>query len=217
MKVLLDQNILWNSVISETKAMKKTLMWGDRAFSCEVLGCMEREISSDKISQQIPFIIGLFEEHRRTAQLVFYTSVELAMERVRQKTPYEGYLGVNILERIRFQRAKSPVERTIVFSGLGDSIGVAEEDQMQFFEGIKNPRFQKIVKHLGSSHIDDAFHLWTAETNNLNVFLTLDFRFKNVCRNQTKQIASPVCVMSPSELAAQLGVMPISVDELLSE
>lgn len=42
--------------------------------------------------------------------------------------------------------------------------------------------FRTICRHVDSVHFPDAFHLWTAEENELDVFLTFDTTFRNATK-----------------------------------
>jgi predicted nucleic acid-binding protein len=55
------------------------------------------------------------------------------------------------------------------------------EFEIASLQSIKH--FQKLLSKINETHYADAFHLWTAERNNLDFFLTLDKKFINVIRN----------------------------------
>ena len=48
----------------------------------------------------------------------------------------------------------------------------------------KTPVFQKLCRGIDETHYPDALHLWTAEENGLDAFLTLDKKFRNVVERQ---------------------------------
>lgn len=60
--------------------------------------------------------------------------------------------------------------------------------------------FKSICKYLDTVHYPDALHLWTAEENGLDVFLTNDGKFKRAMAS----IRIPLLcrIMSPSDLVA---------------
>lgn len=75
-------------------------------------------------------------------------------------------------------------------------------------------RFRQLCTAVGDEHYRDAFHLWTAETNNLDYFLTMDRRFINVL-TQTAQIPLTTIPISPNNLVKKLGItelIPIPLD-----
>ena len=56
-------------------------------------------------------------------------------------------------------------------------------------------RFTELCANLDETHYPDALHLWTAEVNNLNFFLTADKKFINAM-TETSQVAlttRPIC------------------------
>jgi|SRR5579862_2650217 len=57
-------------------------------------------------------------------------------------------------------------------------------------------RFRELCDNLDETHYPDALHLWTAEVNNLNFFLTADKKFINAM-TETNQVAlttRPICL-----------------------
>lgn len=77
-------------------------------------------------------------------------------------------------------------------------------------------RFREICSGLNPGMYPDAFHLWTAETNNLDYFLTTDRKFINALTKSKKLplLTKPIC---PRVLLNEMGVfdldpMPIQDD-----
>ena len=85
----------------------------------------------------------------------------------------------------------------------------------KFIEGMRsNPRyslspyeerclrnahiFKSLCRGIDESHYPDALHLWTAEENSLDVFLTLDRKFRNVVERQDANLKCRV--LYPSEI-----------------
>jgi hypothetical protein len=69
--------------------------------------------------------------------------------------------------------------------------------------------FQAICKKFDSNeHLPDVFHLWTAERNQLDVFLTLDKKFSKMLGiNENKNMPPIVTkVLTPVELLHELGI-----------
>jgi predicted nucleic acid-binding protein len=58
--------------------------------------------------------------------------------------------------------------------------------------------FKAICQGIDRAHYPDALHLWTAEENNLDVFLTTDRRFRNVIDRQNIELHCHI--MFPNEL-----------------
>jgi hypothetical protein len=62
--------------------------------------------------------------------------------------------------------------------------------------------FKDMCYGIDKKHYPDALHLWTAEENNLDVFLTIEKRFRNVMHRQ--KIKLNCRIMFPSELVFSL-------------
>ena len=101
--------------------------------------------------------------------------------------------------------------------GTSESIGMTREEQMELFRSIQHPRFLEIKQAVGEAHIGDVYHLWTAEVASLDVFLTVDRRFRNAVDSQKARINSPVLTMTPKELCDNLGLAPTDIEKLAAE
>ncbi|MEE9584678.1 MAG: hypothetical protein V3W51_04275 [Candidatus Brocadiales bacterium] len=97
---------------------------------------------------------------------------------------------------------------------LGVSVDDPKDAQFEFLRSIRNDQFLELQKMVGAyqgknkqnkNQLLDAFHLWCAEHNKCDFFLTLDFKLIRVLRNNRKH-ALLVEVVKPSELLGKLGV-----------
>lgn len=66
-------------------------------------------------------------------------------------------------------------------------------------------RFSELCKGLSEKQYPDAFHLWTAEVNGADFFLTIDKKFIHVM-TETNRVDLPCPPLSPSQLLNQLGI-----------
>ncbi len=217
MKVLIDRNIERNAVTHKTVLVSRTIRWGPHNHTVEVA---ERAYfppgETERFrTEQLPYLATVCRFPRKL-QLQFFSSDELLMEAVRQAGPSEGYLGINLFRDVTVTSVRCPAQRLIVFGSSG-SIGITEEEQMDFFLAIEHPRFLQIRNAVGDAHIDDAFHLWTAEEAALEVFLTMDQRFWRVVNQKKKIINSAVLVMTPKELCEHLGAQPTDIEQLVAD
>jgi hypothetical protein len=64
-------------------------------------------------------------------------------------------------------------------------------------------RLRTLCKNLAEEHFPDAFHLWTAEVNELDYFLTADKRFINAL-TKTSRVALVARPISPSDFVEEL-------------
>jgi len=217
MKVLIDRNIEINAITHKTKLTQQVLRWGPHNQIVEVLQRAHFPPRADESfrKEQIPYLITLCAFAKK-GKLQFFTSDELRMEKLRPKRRCEGYLGVNLLQDVAVHSVRCPVKRLILFAPTGN-VGVTEDEQMEFFRSIRDPRFLKIRNVMGDAHIDDAFHLWTAEEARLDALLTMDQRFWRVVNQKKKMIGSTIPVVTPKKLGEHLNAKPTNIEKLAAE
>jgi hypothetical protein len=217
MKILIDRNIERLSVTHLTELMRRTVKWGPCTSNIDVAQRAYRPPRDDEkfFREELPYFASLCNSARES-KVEFFTSFELLMEASRQKGPSQGHLGTDLLQGIPMKRVQCPVQRSVMFGGTA-SFGITETEQMEFFRSLRHPRFLEIAKAIGDAHIDDAFHLWTAEEASLDVFLTLDKRFRNVVHGQMQNVRSSVLVSTPKELSERLGLKPTDIERLAAE
>jgi hypothetical protein len=107
--------------------------------------------------------------------------------------------------RAPYEMVDAPIKYYRVLIGMGID---SKEMQIKFLSGIKNKRFIELQKMTGAyqgkheinrSQLLDAFHIWCAEHNKCDFFLTLDFKLLKVIRKNMK--TEPIVhVVRPSEL-----------------
>lgn len=111
-----------------------------------------------------------------------------------------------------FEMVDSPIEHERILLGCG--VDDPKDDQFEFMRSIRNDRFHELQKMVGAyqgknkpnrNQLLDAFHLWCAEHNKCDFFLTLDFKLIRVLRNNRKRVLG-VEVVKPSELLGKLRV-----------
>jgi hypothetical protein len=69
-------------------------------------------------------------------------------------------------------------------------------------------RFREICSALQETHYPDAFHLWTAEVNNLDYFMLIDKAFVNAI-TKTSRISPRTKLMAPIDLVRDLGIVQL--------
>ena len=106
----------------------------------------------------------------------------------------------------------APVEYSRVLGGLGFDGGA---EQLRFLSALSSLRFLELQKATGAYQGDkprnrnqllDAFHLWCAEHNGCEFFLTMDFKLIRVF--SSSRTISPVRLVKPSELLRQFEEGP---------
>lgn len=209
MKILIDRNVEIRAVTHVTEIVPQTITWGPHRLTVAMAKRLHRPPREDEtfVVEQLPFLAALCET-AKTGVVLFYTSFELVMEASRQRGRSAGYMGVDMLRDAPMQSVRPPVARSLFIASRG-SVGLSEEEQMDFFRSIQDPRFRQIREAVGEAHIDDAFHLWTAEVGGLDALLTMDKRFLRVTEQRAKDVGSPVVVASPSQLCQRLELEPV--------
>lgn len=180
--------------------------------------CLKRKDKTPRVDEtdrilNIPYLASLCQAAEQ-GNIEFYSSFELAMERLRQRGPDDGYLGLDLMRNISLKDAESPITRTIVIDGFGRNFGITEEEQMTFFKKIQDPEFQNIAKHFSHNQIDDAYHLWTAEKNKLDIFLTMDSKFVNSAKQEQRHLNMNAKAMLPADLCKSLNLRPLNLEDL---
>lgn len=218
MKILIDRNIAINSITHKTVLVPQTINWGDIQQTIEVAQRKHFPPRKDEKFrlEQLPYLATLCLLAKQ-GKIDFLSAFELLMENMRQKGRDEGYLGLNLLRGVKIGSVKSPIDRNIIINSFAENFGTTESEQMAFFSSITHHRFLKIRQLVGDKHMDDAFHLWTAEENDLNGFLTMDHKFWKVVNQKKRKIEPKAAVFTPLELCKILKAQPTDIEKLAAE
>ena len=202
------------AITHDTEMVPRQTTWGPHNLTLTTAGRVHRPPREDEkfVQEELPYFATLCNS-ARLGKFEFFSSFEILMEASRQKGRSEGYLGIDLLRGVPIKHVPSPIQRSIVI-GTTESIGMTREEQMEFFRSIEHPRFLEIKQAVGEAHIGDVYHLWTAEVASLDVFLTVDKRFRNAVDSQKARINSPVWTMTPRELCEYLGLQPTDIEKL---
>ncbi len=215
MKILIDRCVERLAVTHVTELVPQRLKWGAHDVLIDVARRAYRPVNGTFFIEELPYLVSLCNLARQR-RVDFFTSFELLMEASRQQCSPQGCLGMDLLRGVPMKKVQCPVQRSIVFGGTA-SAGVTKDDQMEFFRSIQDPRFLQISKATGDAHINDAFHLWTAESAGLDTFLTMDKRFWNVVHNQERNIKTDVLVLTPKQLSERLGLQSTDIERLAAD
>jgi len=217
MKILIDTNILRRAVTHVTEMIPQTVKWGPHDVTRNVAQRTPRppRIDENDIREDLACLATLCTSARE-GRLEFFTAFELQMEELRQEYPHEGYLGINLFRGVPLKTVPCPIQRSIVI-GSAASASITKKEQRDFFRSIQNPRFLEINNATDKAHIADVFHLWTAEEASLDVFLTMDYRFRNVVNQKNKIVKSRTAVMTPKELCEHLRLESSDIEKLAAD
>lgn len=218
LKILVDRNIEREAITHRTVMRETALKWGPNDITIHV---MDRERFAPRAdehfrNEQLPYLATVGNLARESS-LALFTSFELNMERMRQRGERDGWAGFSLFHSVQLGHVDPPVNRAIVISGIGPSHGLTDAEQNEFFRSIKDRRFLEMRRLLQDHHIDDAFHLWTAEHSKLDMLLTCDKRFWNAFNNAASKLKSEVKVVTPKQLCEQLGEGPTDIDALAAK
>jgi len=105
------------------------------------------------------------------------------------------------------------IEAPIKYSRITGGFGYGWKDlQYEFLKKIKNKRFRQLQKATGAyqgskrlnqNQLLDAFHLWCAEYNKCDFFLTLDFKLIKMMK-KAKLPLNNLTLVRPSELLKEI-------------
>ena len=228
-KVLMDNCIVSISDTMREVFKEKKLDWGDSIQKVEILGYKrkplpdENEIWRRNQIECLPTIGRLAREKI----ISLYTYSELQFEGWKRGRSFN--IG-NILSNVEINKVYADVERSYFSSmEIGNDIKteqliefckflltedieklakqLAEYDYPNFLldnlRGVQ--RFRDLCKGLYEKQFPDAFHLWTAEANGIEFFLTIDRKFIHVM-TKIKKISLPCRPLSPCELLQMLRI-----------
>ncbi len=229
MKVLIDHSVRQHGIVGEHGFVSAQGTLGDQTYLYLQSQTRHRPQRADWLQPEIetlPDVAQLIRDGRLKA----FTTNELYAEAFRvQNFPPPDYIdifeGCSIARLpAPFERSKFGVSGE-QFMNKEDVIAYCksvfltptQERIEKFIEGMQcNPRydlspfeerclrnatvFQNLCRGIDESHYPDALHLWTAEENALDAFLTLDRKFRNVVERQG--INFRCRIMYPTELLA---------------
>lgn len=231
LRVLLDTTVLRHTATMVSVLKEHTLRVGSTETTYNVLG-MQR--NTDHISrggwlknqvEALPTIMKI----ARQGNILIFSYIELDFETMRGSFDLRGGKG-DILKDVKIEDIPSAVDRSkfqqtadffekenlIKFCKFLLEVDVKEfEKRRDWFLSrfteferqnlVSLSRFKDLCSALDETHYPDAFHLWTAEVNGLDFFLTADRKFINVMNttSRTQLKAKPI---APADLLDYLGI-----------
>jgi hypothetical protein len=105
----------------------------------------------------------------------------------------------------------APIKYERIIMGLGFDLKKA---QYEFMKDIPNKRFLQLQKEIGAyqgknktnhNQLLDAYHIWCAEHNQCDFFLTLDFKLIKIV-NKSKSASIKPILVTPSELLDKINL-----------
>jgi len=225
-RVFVDNCILSHSEILESAKLTK---YNDEGkMKVEWLGYIPKELPHDTepwLSEQIEWLPTIAKKSE-LKNIQLYSYPELRNESWHRSVINKiGFIFADIeimevdsaIERSYFQQSDLDLHlkktRIIDFyksllnfdpSKADFSLPVFKRLPPDMVNNLKNiDRFKTICKGVSDNQLLDAFHLWSAETNDMDYFLTVDRKFIRVM-TQSKSIDLPCLPISPSQLMEKL-------------
>ncbi|MHB8502621.1 MAG: hypothetical protein ACYDHE_16985 [Candidatus Acidiferrales bacterium] len=128
-------------------------------------------------------------------RLIPYQNDEIRIGRLHRRHPGLRGTEFGVFSGITCEHAQAPIVRGFTITPAY-SRQRATEDGNNFLANIHHPRFLELKKATGGNHCADLYHLWEAEHNALDCFITLDVRFINAVTNP-KPLKTSVKVGTP--------------------
>jgi len=206
-KVFLDTNIYKFSAtqLPRLRPRQQTITWGDIVQEVTVHDFIEvdpnEKIQNQELKKEAELLPELAELGKEGA-LRYCIQVEALLEiwGIPNMDSRSGKFYGAAVEQV-----EAPVKYgRVVLGGNQD----AKEIQFNFLSGLKHTRFTELQKLTGAyqgpgklnrNQLLDAFHIWCAEHNECDFFLTLDFKLIKMVVNNRSYI-STVKLVRPSEL-----------------
>lgn len=133
----------------------------------------------------------------RAGDVELYDSDETLAEFLKFRPAGFGLRKFDVFDGVTIKHARAPIARVFKIDSTYTRKG-ARESWHAFLAQITNGRFLTLLKHTGGAHAADLYHVWEAEHNGLDAFITLDVRFVNAVM-KPKPLNSPVRVVTPSK------------------
>jgi len=183
-KALLDTNIWPSTVTHNWIPFPQTLTWGSHSVRMDVVVPVPRLLrnKTQDESNAIYESLKQIAEMSNNGRLIPYQSDEITIERLYRRHPGLRGTEFDVFSGITCEHARAPIMRGFTITPAY-SRQRATEDWNNFLAKIRHPRFLELKKETGGNHCADLYHLWEAEHNGLDCFITLDVRFINATTN----------------------------------
>lgn len=186
-----------------------TVTWGEREFSTTVhdFGYLNpnESISNADLKAEAQ-LLQKVAEMAKSSRLSLMVQLETRLEAwglPRMDSDDGPMYGAPLVA------VNAPIQYGRIVVGGGES---ADERQLNFLRSLRAPRFLELQRATGAyqgpgrlnrNQLLDAFHLWCAEYNRCNYFLTLDFKLQRVLEQSRKELNTSV--VRPSQLLQAVG------------
>lgn len=227
--VLIDLSIYRPGITAKYATQEQKVQWGNQTITAPVTGIQRIQPENEEKRRNIellPTLVKLVGEDK----VKLFTYSELNFERLRISSHYTGTKG-DLFRGVPIENIPAAIDRSY-FGSMTFSECISKESLIEYCKFLKTfeptkysnfaefqshftefqqanlrnlDRFREICKGLPDKQLPDALHLWTAETNNLDYFLTRDKKFINAM-TETKKITLPTHPITLENLFKELNV-----------
>ncbi len=207
-KVFIDTNILKFSAVKKHvyRAKKETIKWGGTEFETEIY---EKHTVNDlhkirnEVQKRDAVFLGMLAYAGISEWLSFYIHREVDLETwglPGMVSPSGRFFGCTIHE------VPDPIapQSRIIFGGHKRF----KEHILDFVCSIKHPRFVELTRMTGAyqgarkplnlNQALDAYHIWCAESAEIEYFLTMDYKLQKVVGRS--KVETSVKIVTPDQL-----------------
>lgn len=207
---LLDTSIYPSTVTHDATATRRVAQRGNRLVMWIEEAPVRRRLrgKTQEESDAIYRSLDQMAEMARDGALVPYDSDETIFESLYLHLPALRGSQFDVFRGVKRRIAQGPLRRTYMIEGCfsEEQARFSKEqhnrDREQFLENINHPRFLKMKKRTGGSHLADLYLVWTAEENSLDYFITLDTTFLNAV-TLPKPLDTAVKLCTPMQFVQQ--------------
>lgn len=233
MKIFLDNCILSIAQSLQGAVKQKSIHWGDTVQMVEIVGYQRRPLPSydEGWKREQVLCLPTIGRLAREGKLSLCTYWEVLFEGWKRSGSSSIDEMGNVFAGSTIHHVDAAIERSYFFQTTICEF-IETEQVVEFCKWLLTPkievlaeklsgnprfpvavlerfaqiqRFRDLCRGLAEKQFPDAFHLWTAEVNGADCFLTIDGRFIRAM-TESKNINLPCKLMSPSTLLALLGV-----------
>lgn len=216
LRVLVDNTVLYHSITHETAWVSTgTSRWGphdiETGYSARI---PVRSADLDvREYRSIRYLAGIADLARQ-GRVDLLSSGELWVERLYQ--PAGRFSGFGYFDLDVFKDIEMPLVDQIPDMHGGAAWMGAPSIQQQRDERLArstDPLYRSLLTQLGPTNSQDAWHIRTAEVNDMFCFLTMDFKLIRAVQAQAKSAAVRnlrTRVMTPEELGKHILLVPLN-------
>lgn len=212
---------------------ERNLVWGNSVERIRIAGFLRKPLPGNDQAWKRGQIecLPTIGKIAREKKIALYTYNEIDFEAWKRPGSFPLNRLGNVFSGVEFNHVDAAVERSYFFQS--DFSGYFGKDQViEFCRWLLAPnietiadrlaptkhypdfllrnlqrvqRFRDLCVGLSENQYPDAFHLWSAEVNGMDLFLTTDRKFVGAV-TKTKKLSLPCMPLPPSQLLEQLGI-----------